>query len=351
MGQPIRNLPVGSWVKDTATLINGKIVKWKILDHNHSGYPTNTTTLMGVPDQTDPVLVSPQPSWNNSAKSTFRDFSTTYKGMTKTIGEILDELYQGFSQGLKNKIVDTPLDIGYSGSYTGSSARTRKETHRIFLFGAKEMNHGSSTYLNGANSQVYFPQLSAFNNSGINIYMNIDSSIKVMSRDIAISSSDYYTMFPGYLNIQQGYSASSTIQMQILPMINISSDTMVKDQQDGDTYILDLSQRLGLIEKDGEILKWDASISNWVSVGNSPATEDMFLNHGIADFSVIPKEKWKKLNNQFDILCYSDVSDLQKIIIKKPKSVYNPTEFCYKGYGVIATKTEILPKSRRKLQI
>ena len=46
MAQKISNLPVGAKVKDNLSKYNGKPVIWKIADKNHSGYPSNTVTLI-----------------------------------------------------------------------------------------------------------------------------------------------------------------------------------------------------------------------------------------------------------------------------------------------------------------
>lgn len=42
----ISNLPIGSLVKDPETTYYGKPIIWKIADKNHSGYPTNSVTLI-----------------------------------------------------------------------------------------------------------------------------------------------------------------------------------------------------------------------------------------------------------------------------------------------------------------
>ncbi|MDF1494062.1 hypothetical protein [Caproiciproducens sp. CPB-2] len=46
MAQALSALAVGALVKDTGTLYNGKSIVWKIVDKNHSGYPSGAVTLM-----------------------------------------------------------------------------------------------------------------------------------------------------------------------------------------------------------------------------------------------------------------------------------------------------------------
>lgn len=46
MAQKLSNLPVGAKVKDNLSKYNGKPIIWKIADKNHSGYPSNSVTLI-----------------------------------------------------------------------------------------------------------------------------------------------------------------------------------------------------------------------------------------------------------------------------------------------------------------
>ena len=59
MAQKISNLPVGAKVKDNLSKYNGKPVIWKIADKNHSGYPSNTVTL--ISDKICLLYTSPSP--------------------------------------------------------------------------------------------------------------------------------------------------------------------------------------------------------------------------------------------------------------------------------------------------
>lgn len=46
MAQALSALAVGTLVKDTGTLYNGKPIVWKIADKNHAGYPSGSVTLI-----------------------------------------------------------------------------------------------------------------------------------------------------------------------------------------------------------------------------------------------------------------------------------------------------------------
>ena len=46
MAKALSSLAVGTLVKDTGTLYNGKPIVWKIADKGHAGYPANSVTLI-----------------------------------------------------------------------------------------------------------------------------------------------------------------------------------------------------------------------------------------------------------------------------------------------------------------
>lgn len=46
MAKALSSLAVGALVKDTGTLYNGKPIVWRLVDKNHSGYPSGAITLM-----------------------------------------------------------------------------------------------------------------------------------------------------------------------------------------------------------------------------------------------------------------------------------------------------------------
>lgn len=46
MAKALSTLAVGALIKDTGTLYNGKPIIWRIVDKNHSGYPSGAITLM-----------------------------------------------------------------------------------------------------------------------------------------------------------------------------------------------------------------------------------------------------------------------------------------------------------------
>lgn len=42
----LKDLPIGSLVKEPASLIHGDTIVWKVVDKNHTNYPTNSVTLL-----------------------------------------------------------------------------------------------------------------------------------------------------------------------------------------------------------------------------------------------------------------------------------------------------------------
>ncbi|PVC75088.1 hypothetical protein C2I27_04165 [Priestia megaterium] len=347
MGKPISSIPIGSWVKDPSTVINGSVVKWKVLDNNHKNYPSNTTTLIGI--TTNPQ-VSPRTVYKDSTKFGFRDLDIMWDGQAKTIGYLLDLIYSQFSRPLQKLVVPTPLQIRGGSNNSGGTMRT--EAHNVFLWGAYEMNAGSSTFLSGTPDQSYFPSLSAYSNSGLQNYLGIDSTRKILSRDVYVRSDPYFTYDPGYIYGQKGQDTNSAFPMDVLPMINITSDVLVSDQPDTDrAYVLDLVSRSNLVQDGTEIKKWDLSSTppSWSAIGQAPATKEMFTLHGIKDTSSIPAESWKVLGKGFKILCFSDQNIKMNANMNVPKSIYDSTQKSYKGKGAIETLPEVLPQGRKSL--
>lgn len=346
MGKPINSIPIGSWVKDPSTIINGSVVKWKVLDNNHENYPSNTTTLIGI-------TANPQVSvrsYNDSKKFGFRDFDITWEGQTQTVGYLLDLIYNQISKPFQNLIVPTLLQI--RGASTNIHGTIRPETHNIFLWGAGELNHGSSTSLDNTPDQTYFPSLSSFYNNGLQTYLGVNRTEYIMSRDLYPRSSNYYTADPGYIMGQYGSYENSGYPMHILPMINITSDVLVSDQPDTDgAYVLDLISRLNLVQDGTDVKKWDLSSTppSWSTIGQAPVTKEMFTLHGIKDTSSIPRESWKELKKGFKVLCFSDQNIKMNANMNVPKSIYDSTQKSYKGKGIIETLPEVLPQGRKSL--
>lgn len=65
-GIPVSSLPVGTLIKDVNTKYYGVPIVWKIADQNHTGYPTNSTTLISDKILTLKCIDAKEPNNSNS---------------------------------------------------------------------------------------------------------------------------------------------------------------------------------------------------------------------------------------------------------------------------------------------
>lgn len=339
----IKNLPINSWVMDPNTMVNGAPIKWRILNHNHIGYPVNTTTLIGVINTSNPKLVKPLP-YNSSTKETFVDFDSNIGGVVKTIKQNIAEIYDLMSKGLKGKMVDTVLDIGYSGAYAANAPRFRKETHKVFFFGSSEMNYGSGTSVRGATSQKYFPALSAYSNTGLGNYLGLGEYARIMGRDIAISSSDYNRGYPAYLSKQASqYVTNPLMELILAPMINITSETMISGQDENGIYLLEVSEKKYIL-KIGEGLYVKDNVGELVRLSQTELTKDLFITQGMSEVNSITESQWGQFSESLEILCFKEEAQPMQLKITT-ETLYDESNKRYAGSGYLKVDEIDLPSS------
>lgn len=304
----ITSLPVGSYVKDPSTLFNGVPIKWRILDFNHAGYPAGTATLFAWNAKRNVSIV---PDTTTRVNKTFRDIPITASSGGGKVGNHLDTFYENLGSKLKAKVVDTPLDIGYSGEYAAYSTAFKKENHKIFLFGAGEYNYGASTYLSRPTTQKYFANMATSPTLLYQALGLVTADQPILSRDIKVSTSDYYCLYPGSIYGTSGDYATSQYAVNIFPMMNISTSGLtVSDNPDSDgSYILNLVDNKFLVQDGLDIKRYYNPSSGfiWESIGQAPVTKAMFDQYGMKDFSQVISLDWDKLNSSdAEILCWTD---------------------------------------------
>lgn len=282
----ITTLPVGSYVKDPSTLFNGVPIKWRILDFNHSGYPTGTATLFAWNAKRN---VSVVPDTTTRVDKTFRDIPITASSGGGKIGNHLDTFYENLGSKLKAKVVDTPLDIGYSGGYAAYSTSFKKENHKIFLFGAGEYNYGSSTYLSRPTTQKYFANMATPPTLLYQALGLVTTDQPILSRDIKVSTSDYYCLYPGYIYGTSGDYATGQNTVNIFPMMNISTtDLTVLDERDADgSYILNLTENKLLIQDGSEIKSYQTDFNKKIPYFDSGYAEFTGLGSQLVNKSLM----------------------------------------------------------------
>lgn len=351
----VKDIPRDSWIVDPNTIINGAPVKWRLLDHDHKGYPSGSSTLIGLINKDNPYKVKPNGYWNDATKSTFLHFRTVMNGIISTVEDEIDFVKSQFSKGLSKSIIPTELDIGYSGDYASYGVRYRKEFHSVFLFGASEMNYGSSTSVNGPNTQKYFPWLSGFSNHGLAQYMTLGTYDRIMTRDIKISTSSYNTAYPSYTDVQRVNNVTSTAyELFLLPMINIDSNTVVAGQNEAGEYLLDLSEKRYLISKEGSVLHHDINPTSgekeWITLPETVLTKDLFLTHGMTDLSAIPEEAWAELGTDFEILCFKEEAAPLQVKVTT-ETLYDEANQRYQGTGKAKVEEATLPTGVKQVLV
>lgn len=258
MPKAITTLPVNTFVKDMGSLYNGVPIKWRIIDFNHANYPENTVTLVALIDKEFSV----SRLYDTTKETTFLDIKTGEPDQGKTVGLLLDEFYLGLNEKLKLRVKDTVLKVGYASSYTSSRPPTKDIVRKTFLIGAKEYNYGSSTSLEPTVDQSYFSKMKDFNSPSLAEmfgFVGKPSSYKILSRDIAISSSYSYILDPGVIEYRYGRTIDSTpVVAGLLPIMNVSTtDLTVMDTPEADgTYLLNLVENKFLIEDGNDIKRY-----------------------------------------------------------------------------------------------
>ena len=164
----LRDLPIGSLVKDSNSLFLGKPVIWRIADKNHEGYPDNSVTLITdkivairafdakEPNNSDTdrqsygnnrYSVSNIRQWINSDAGEGQWYSAQHDAdQAPTAGNVYSDyniyaddagFLNGFSQNFKNALLDTTLIVGLNTVTDGGGSET--VTDKIFLASKTEV--------------------------------------------------------------------------------------------------------------------------------------------------------------------------------------------------------------------
>lgn len=132
----LSDLPVGAKIKDVDTKYNGNVIIWKIADKNHSGYPSNSVTLI---------------SENVLDKRAYETTSTYKDSRLRIWLNSSSGFLSGFSQDLKQFLLQTQLRANDTDSLA---------TDKVFLASFQEFynsdGHGGSklALFKDKNSQV-----------------------------------------------------------------------------------------------------------------------------------------------------------------------------------------------------
>ncbi len=266
MAKNLNTLPIGALVKDTKTKYNGKPVIFKVIDKNHSGYPSNSVTLM-----TDRIITlkcfdaqessnsdgnrrsygnnryihsnlrqwlnSQQPNWysNKHSKDQRPDNSHVWSNYNEYDNEA--GFLTGFSSEMINAILNTSLTATKSSTDGGG---VDSFTDKIFLASCTEMglsgDQTCGTHFNIFNSDAARqakPTAECVNNSEYtNSSLNANSFWYYWLRD-AYASNSYNARrvhSSGVLSNNHAYSGHYGVR----PLCNLKSSILVSDTTDSD---------------------------------------------------------------------------------------------------------------------
>lgn len=277
MAQKISNLPVGAKVKDNLSKYNGKPVIWKIADKNHSGYPSNTVTL--ISDKILSIKAFDAMESGNSDSNRRSYGNNNYKN--SNLLQWLDSgssnwysaqhgadappnssnVYGGwnpydsepgflcnFSSNFKNAIVPTSLKTAKSSTDGGGSESV---TSKIFLASATEVGLANERGIaegtkfpisNGDESRKAYPTAEAVSKSNYtSSSLNASSPWYYWLRTPC--ASDSYNVrrvnFDGSLNNGSAYYGNYGVR----PLCNLKSEILVSNSTDSDgAYTIEWNQ-------------------------------------------------------------------------------------------------------------
>lgn len=283
MSVALSTLPVGAKVKDLTSLYpDGSPIIWTVIDHNHSGYPANSTTLFAN-------------KYNGFKKSESTKSVTNYNfTISDVYAYMVDEILENYiSSSMKKKILKTPVNLlnWYgTGTYDKNVLTVNLD---IFLLSYGEMS--SSGNLNSGDSRFsYFNDRSKRKGNdvgyGTSGYWTKDvqnsNNLKVLNFYRAASSSSDTI----------AYSFYSDEQHAIRPVINVKNDIEVQGSPDVDgAYVMSLVESKYLLNDGAEIMKYSSHDSSSV-----PEMEGYNTPEGLVSSSkelAAGYEAWRAFNS------------------------------------------------------
>lgn len=268
-GIPVKNMPVGTKIKvpvntDYQSFL-GKNITWMVIDHAHTGYPQNYTTLRtekiiaclsfdaGEPENTDSnrrsngnnnYFVSNIDSWLNSDNPAGKWWSKSHTyDSAPTIENVSYNPYKdksGFLAMLNSKFVNiilgTPIKYKQPDVDSGGLVTSNR---KVFLLSETELGGTSNgegykfSIYTDDESRKHYPTQEAYDNSAYK-----DSSFAtnkpwyVWTRTQESSNSSYVRRIFIQGNIDSNTAKTGT--HGIVPVCNISSDTLLNAEPDSD---------------------------------------------------------------------------------------------------------------------
>lgn len=268
MAKALSTLAVGALVKDTGTLYNGKPIVWKIVDKNHSGYPSGAITLM-----TDKIISlkcfdAIEANNSDSNRRSYGNNRYIYSNMRQWLNSqagagawyaaqhgqdappnnanVWDNKNEydaeagflaGFSANMKNALLATTLTVGKNTVTDGGGSETCSD--KIFLPSTTEMG------LANENGIVEGSKFAAFDSDASRIaYLTAEAATK-SEYAVTAGAAWYYwlrTPYASYSFNVRGVYSSGVLNnyyafngnVGVRPLCNLSSEILVSDTTDSD---------------------------------------------------------------------------------------------------------------------
>lgn len=283
---PVKNMPVGTKIKvpvntDYQSFL-GKNITWMVIDHAHTGYPQNYTTLRtekiiaclsfdaGEPENTDSnrrsngnnnYFVSNIDRWLNSDKPAGKWWSKSYTyDSAPTIENVSHNPYKdksGFLAMLNSKFVNIILEtsIKYKQPDVDSGGLVTSN-RKVFLLSETELGGTSNgegykfSIYTDDESRKHYPTQEAYDNSaykGSNFATNEPWYVWTRTQDSSNSSYVRRIFIQGNIDFNTAKAGTHGI----VPVCNISSDTLLNAEPDSDgCYTLAELAPVTIVESD-----------------------------------------------------------------------------------------------------
>lgn len=271
MAKTLSSLPVGVKVKDPYTKYYGVAIEWVIADHNHSGYPANSTTLVSERILTIKAFDAKESmnsmvnrqnygnpryifsnirQWLNKAGTNW--YQSQHSADAPPIKDNIYDTYNayysesGFLSGFSSQMISAmlPTTLTVAKGVDGSGADTVQD--KVFLLSLAEVGLGSNGNIDEGsrlnlfsddNSRLCYPTNKAVINSdysysGLSItkpwnyslrslFINDSYSIRAVNKDGTLTG-----------------SLPSEGDVGIRPTVNLNSDSFVSDYPDSNGYYI-----------------------------------------------------------------------------------------------------------------
>lgn len=271
----LSELPVGAKIKDLNSKYNGEPIIWEVLDHNHSGYPVNSTTVLVEKIITLKAFDGMEASNPDSNRKSYGNNRYMHSNIRKWLNTDANSWYSaqhsydapptaanvwsnynpyngenGFLANLttefKSKILTTTLEVAKSTVTDGGGSETLSD--KVFLLSTTEVGLANE---NGISEGVAFSKFSSDSDRlanptsqavDNNTYLNVGLADGkpwywwLRTPDMSSTYLVRYVRASGTLDRNNAYSGIRGVR----PTLNLQSGIVVSDSPDSDgAYIIE----------------------------------------------------------------------------------------------------------------